>query len=126
MNLTLWILAGVLTAAYTTGALAQLLKTKESYRELGPSQHWVDDFTAGQIKAIGTIKLIGCFGLILPGALGIAPVLTPLAACGLMLFMSGAATTRFRRMEWKYLPGDLIYLGLFAFLAWGRFDLQPF
>ncbi len=126
MNITLWILAGALTAAFTTGALAQLLKTKESYRALGPSQYWVDDFTPEQIKVIGTIKLLCCFGLILPAALSIAPVLTPLAACGLMLFMAGAATTRFRRMEWKYLPGDLIYLGLFAFLAWGRFDLQPF
>jgi uncharacterized membrane protein len=126
MNLTLWILAGALTAAFTTGGLAQLLKSKESYRQLGPSQYWVDDFTAQQVKVIGTIKLLGCFGLILPGALGIAPVLSPLAACGLMLFMAGAATTRFRRMEWKYLPGDLVFLGLFAFLAWGRFDLHPF
>jgi len=126
MNLTLWVLAGALAAAFTTGALTQLLKTKESYRTLGPSQYWVDDFTPEQIKVIGSIKLLGCLGLILPGALGIAPVLSPLAACGLMLFMAGAATTRFRRMEWTYLPGDLVYLGLFAFLAWGRFDLQPF
>lgn len=126
MNITLWIIAGTLAAAFTTGALTQLIKTKESYRKLGPSQYWVEDFTAEQIKVIGTIKLICCFGLILPGALDIAPVLTPIAACGLMLFMAGAATTRFRRMEWKYLAGDLIYLGLFAFLAWGRFDLQPF
>jgi hypothetical protein len=126
MNLTLWILAGALAAAFTTGALVLLLKPKESYRALGPSQYWVDDFTPEQTKVIGTIKLVGCVGLILPGALGIAPVLSPLAACGLMLFMAGAATTRFRRMEWTYLAGDLVYLSLFAFLAWGRFDLQPF
>ena len=43
------------------------------------------------------------------------------AACGLALFMAGAATTRFRRREWTYLLGDLVYLSLFAFLAWGRF-----
>jgi len=126
MNVTLWVLAGALTAAFTTGALTQLLTTRESYRAIGPSQYWVDDFTAGQIKAIGTIKLLGALGLVLPGALGVAPVLSPLAACGLMLFMAGAATTRFRRMEWTYLAGDLVFLGLFAFLAWGRFDLHPF
>ena len=126
MNTTLWIIAGILAAAFTAGGVSQLAMTKERYRQLGPSQYWVDDFSAGHIKAIGTIKLIGCLGLILPGALDVLPVLTPLAACGLMLFMAGAATTRFRRSEWKYLPGDLFYLGLFAFLAWGRFDLQPF
>jgi hypothetical protein len=43
-----------------------------------------------------------------------------------MLFMSGAATTRFRRSEWRFLAGDLLFLTLFAFLAWGRFDLRPF
>ncbi|SKB10064.1 DoxX family protein [Aeromicrobium choanae] len=126
MNIVLWILAGALALAFTAGALAQLTKTKESYRRLGRSQYWVDDFTSGQIKAIGTTKLIGATGLILPAALGIVPVLTPVAACGLALFMSGAATTRFRRMEWNYLLGDLVFLGLFAFLAWGRFVLEPF
>lgn len=126
MNLTLWIIAGVLATAYTTGALVQLLKPKENIRKLGSSQHWVEDFSPGQIKVIGTIKLIGAIGLVLPGALDIAPVLTPLAACGLMLFMAGAGTIRFRRREWTYLAGDLLFLGAFAFLAWGRFDLQPF
>ena len=126
MNITLWIIAGALAAAFTTGGISQLLMTKERYRALGPSQHWVDDFDRAQIKAIATTKLVGCVGLIVPAALGVAPVLTPLAACGLALFMSGAASTRFRRREWKYLPGDLFYLSLFAFLAWGRFDLEPF
>lgn len=68
----------------------------------------------------------GILGLILPGALGILPVLTPLAACGMVMFMTGAATTRFRRSEWKHLGPDLLCLSLSAFVAWGRFDLQPF
>lgn len=59
-------------AAFTTGALTQLIKTKESYRGLGPSQYWVDDFTAVQIKVIGTIKLICYLGLILAGLGGVA------------------------------------------------------
>lgn len=126
MDVTLWIIAGVLAVAFTAGALAQLTMTKQRLRARGQSQHWVDDFDADQIKVIGTVKLIGSLGLILPGALDVAPVLTPLAACGLALFMAGAATTRFRRREWTYLLGDLGFLGLFAFLAWGRFDLQPF
>lgn len=39
--------------------------------------------------------------------------------------MAGATTTRFRRSEWKLLAGDMVYLSLFALLAWGRFDLHP-
>ena len=78
------------------------------------------------IKAIGTIKLVGVIGLIVPPLVGILPVLSPVAACGLMLVMTGAATTRFRRSEWGLMAGDTAYLLVFAFLAWGRFALVPF
>jgi hypothetical protein len=40
--------------------------------------------------------------------------------------MAGAGTTRFRRGEVQSLVGDLVFVGMFAFLAWGRFDLEPF
>lgn len=126
MDIALWIIAGVLAIAYGTGGASQILLTKERYRALGSSQHWVDDFGAGHIKAIGTIKLIGVVGLIVPPLVGIAPLLSPLAACGLMLVMAGAATTRFRRSEWALMVGDTAYLAAFAFLAWGRFTLAPF
>lgn len=126
MNIALWIITVLAAAAYLVGGGAQILLTKQRYRALGASQHWVDDFDAGHIKAIGVTKLVGAVGLVLPGIVGVAPVLVPLAACGLMLVMAGAATTRFRRSEWKYMVGDVIYLAVFAFIAWGRFDLAPF
>ena len=126
MNLTLWILAGALALAFTAGGASLLLMPRERYRALGPSQHWLDDFDDVHLNIIGTIKIVGSLGLILPAALGVAPVLTPVAACGMMLFMAGAGATRFRRSEWKLLAGDLLYLSAFAFLAWGRFDLHPF
>lgn len=121
MNTALWIVAGLLSAAYLAGGLSQLLMSKERFRSFGPSQHWVDDFGAGHIKAIGSIKIVGATGLVLPALLGVAPVLVPLAATGLMLVMAGAGTTRFRRSEWRYLAGDLVFLSLLAFVAWGRF-----
>lgn len=126
MNTALWIIAGILAAGFVAGGTALLTLPREKYRALGANQHWVDDFTDGHLKMIGTIKLIGALGLVLPAALGVAPVLVPLAACGLMLFMAGAATTRLRRSEWAYLAGDVVFIALFAFLAWGRFALQPF
>ncbi|QPZ39585.1 DoxX family protein [Paramicrobacterium chengjingii] len=126
MDIALWIIAGMLAIAFGTGGASQILLTKERYRALASSQHWVDDFGAGHIKAIGTIKLVGVIGLILPPLVGIAPFLSPLAACGLMLVMAGAATTRFRRSEWALMAGDVAYLAAFAIIAWGRFALVPF
>lgn len=75
---------------------------------------------------IGTYKLLCVVGLVLPPLVGIAEVLSPIAACGLVLLMAGAATTRFRRDEWGRMGGDVAFLAAFAFLAWGRFALAPF
>ncbi|REJ04993.1 DoxX family protein [Microbacterium bovistercoris] len=126
MNIALWILTGALALAYGVGGASQILLTKARYRAFGASQHWVDDFSAGKIKAIGTIKLIGVAGLVLPPLVGIMPELSPVAACGLALLMSGAATTRFRRSEWAYMAGDTAYMLAFIFVAWGRFVLAPY
>ncbi|OHV05113.1 DoxX family protein [Mycobacterium talmoniae] len=126
MNTALWIITAITAVGFAVGGASLLLMSKKKYRELGANQHWVDDFSGRHLKVIGTIKLIGAIGLILPAAVGVTPVLVPIAACGLMLFMAGAATTRFRRSEWGYMAGDVVFLAVFAFLAWGRFDLQPF
>ena len=123
MHTTLWIITIIAAAAYAAGGITMLLMSRERYRSMGSTQHWVDEFGDGHLKAIGTIKLVGAIGLVLPAALNIAPVLTPVAACGLALFMAGAATTRFRRSEWLYMAGDVVYLGVFVFLAWGWFTL---
>lgn len=125
MDTVLWTLASVLSIGFVIGGSTQILLPKERFRALGASAHWVDDFGPRHITAIGTIKIIGAVGLVLPAVVGVAPVLVPLAACGLMLVMTGAGTTRFRRNEWGYLVGDLVFLALCAFLAWGRFALVP-
>lgn len=126
MNIALWIITGLLAVAYGAGGISQIFLSKERYRALATSQHWVDDFDAGQIKAIGTIKLIGVVGMVVPPLVGIAPILSPIAACGLALLMAGAATTRFRRREWMLMAGDTAYMLLFVFVAWGRFALAPY
>jgi DoxX-like family len=125
VHTALWIVAGILATGFTIGGISQVTLTKERYRSFGASQHWVDDFGRGHIKAIGTIKIVGSLGLILPAVLDVAVVLVPLAATGLMLVMAGAGTTRFRRSEWGYLLGDLTFVGLLGFVAWGRFALAP-
>lgn len=126
LDIVLWVVAAALAVAFGIGGASQLVLSKERYRGLARSQRWADDFGPGHIKVIGTIKLVGVIGLIIPPLVGILPVLSPIAACGLMLVMAGAATTRFRRSEWGLMAGDTAYLLAFAFLAWGRFALAPF
>ena len=80
------------------------------------------DFSAGFVKALGAVEILGAFGLILPALLDIAPILVPLAAVGLAVIMAGAAIVEFRRHDFKHALGNLIYLALAAFVAWGRFS----
>ena len=121
MNLALWIVAGLLAVVYLISGGGKLIMPKEKIAALTPSARWVEDFSAGSVKAIGALEVLAAVGLVLPAAIDIAPVLVPLAALGLVLIMGGAVITRLRRHEPKAMVADLAYLALAGFVAWGRF-----
>jgi uncharacterized membrane protein len=120
MDRALWIVAGLLAVVYLFSGMVKLLVPRERLASI-PAAGWVNDFSAGTVCIIGVLEVLGALGLVLPALTGIAPVLTPLAALGLVLLMAGAAVTRLRRHEPKPLLADLAYLLLAAFVAWGRF-----
>ena len=126
MNLTLWIVAGLLAVVYLISGGGKLIMPKEKIAALTPSARWVEDFSAGSVKVIGALEVLAAVGLVLPAALDIAPVLVPLAAVGLVLLMAGAVITRIRRHEPKPMVADLSYLALAGFVAWGHFVLESF
>ena len=119
MNLALWIIAGLLAAVFLLAGGSKLFVPPENLAK-APGAGWVDDFSAGFVKSLGAVEILGAAGLILPAALNIAPVLVPLAAVGLATIMFGAAIVTFRRQEAKHALGNLVYLALAAFVAWGR------
>ncbi|OEJ95744.1 DoxX family protein [Streptomyces thermolilacinus] len=126
MNLALWIVAGLLALVFLVGGVGKLVVPKEKLVTMGPGAAWAGDFSAGALKAIAALEVLGALGLILPAVLGVAPVLVPLAAVGLVLMMAGAAVVRLRRHENRLMLVDLTYLALAAFVAWGRFGAEPF
>jgi hypothetical protein len=125
MNLTLWIIAGLLAVVYLGAGIAKLIVPKEKLAT-APRAGWIEDFSAGTVKAIGALEVLAAVGLVLPAAIDIAPVLVPLAAVGLVLLMVGAVITRLRRHEAKLMVADLVYLALAGFVAWGRFGPESF
>lgn len=126
LNFALWIVAGLLAAAYLFGGGGKLIMSKERIAATTPSARWVDDFSARSVKAIGALEVLAAVGLILPAVLDIAPVLVPLAASGLVMIMIGAVITRLRRHDGLVVLADLAYLVLAGFVAWGRFGPEPF
>jgi hypothetical protein len=91
MNVALWIIAGLLAAGSLGSGAMKLARPKEKLAASGMG--WVEDFSAGAVKSIGILEVLAAVGLILPAALGIAPVLVPLAALGLVVLMAGAILT---------------------------------
>ncbi|MGW1808624.1 DoxX family protein [Streptomyces sp. NPDC002078] len=126
MNLALWIVTGLLAVAYLLGGGGKVVMAKEKIAAFGPSAQWVNDFSGGGVKAIGALEVLAAVGLVLPAALDIAPVLVPSAALGLVILMIGAAITRLRRHEVRFMLVDVVYIVLAAFVAWGRLGPESF
>jgi uncharacterized membrane protein YphA (DoxX/SURF4 family) len=61
-------------------------------------------------RFIGLAEVLAAAGLTLPTATGIMPWLTPLAAAGLLVIMSGATLLHLRRMAYAQAIGDSVFL----------------
>jgi hypothetical protein len=101
MNTALWIVAGLLGAVFLLAGFNKLFFPRETLAK-APGGGWVLGFSAGFVKALGAVEVLGVIGLILPALLDIAPVLVPLAALGLGLIMTGAVAVEYRRQEIKH------------------------
>jgi hypothetical protein len=123
MNVILWILAGLLAAGFATAGGLKLTQPKD---KLLVNMAWVEDFGQGTIRFIGVMELLGALGLIVPAALDIAPVLTPLAASGLAIVMVLAAGLHFRRSEPSNIAVNAVLFVLAVVVAWGRFGRYSF
>ncbi|HEX6360616.1 DoxX family protein [Actinophytocola sp.] len=124
MNVVLWIIAGLLAAAFLAAGVMKATQPKDKLAASGMG--WAEDFSPGTLKAIGVLEVLAAIGLILPAVLDIAPVLVPLAALGLVLMMIGAVVVHARRRENQAIPINLVLLVLAAVVAWGRFGPQSF
>ncbi|WP_459710432.1 DoxX family protein [Actinophytocola sp. KF-1] len=125
MNITLWVVAGLLAALFLASGLAKLVQSKEKL-VASPTGAALAGYGPAAIKGIGTAEVLAAAGLVLPAALGIAPALVPAAAVGLVLLMTGAIVTHLRRHEATVLAMPLVLLLLSAFVAWGRFGPHAF
>ena len=124
MNIVLRIIAGVLAAAFAAAGAMKLTQPKEKLAASGMA--WTEDFNPGTVKLIGALEVLAAIGLILPAALGIAPVLVRFAALGLVLIMIGAIVTHARRKEAQVIGVNVVLLLLAAAVVWGRFGPYSF
>lgn len=124
MIVAYFVAAGILAFLALATGLMKIVRPKEQLRAMGKPFAWVDDFSQAQIRGLGALEVAGAIGLILPMALDVLPVLSPIAALGLAVLQTGAFVVHVRRGEKPYLnmvifalAGVTAALGFFALAA---------
>jgi uncharacterized membrane protein YphA (DoxX/SURF4 family) len=112
MNILLWIVAGVLAAMFL---LAGAMKVGTPKEKLLGTMKWAKTWPEPRLKALGAVEVL------LPRALNIAPVLTPIAAVGCAIVMFGATITHFRMKDYTGIAMPAALLILAIVVAAGRF-----
>jgi uncharacterized membrane protein YphA (DoxX/SURF4 family) len=122
MNAVVWVLQILLALAFL---LAGVMKSTRPRQQLATSMGWVEDFSDNTVRTIGVLEVLAGIGLLLPAVTGVATVLVPLAAVGLVLLMVLAALTHRRRGESQMIGINAVLLVLAVVVAWARFGPYP-
>jgi uncharacterized membrane protein YphA (DoxX/SURF4 family) len=117
-GIALWVVQSLLGALFLfAGSMKFIIPMAEMTKQI-PFPGWFLHF-------IGVAEVLGGIGLILPSLLRIKPVLTPVAASGLVIIMFGATvTTLFTPAPAGAIVPFVIGL-LAAFVAYGRARVSP-
>jgi hypothetical protein len=102
------------------------MKVSQPISKLRDKMAWVDSVGQSGVKTIGSLEFLGGLGLVLPAAIKVAVILTPLAAIGLALTMVGAILLHIKRSEPAHIFPSLVLLLMLAFVVWGRLGPYQF
>jgi len=94
----MWAIQILLAAAFGAAGTMKLVRSKAQLAA-NPHMGWADAVPGDRIKLLGAAEILGAIGLVLPIAIGIAPILTRVAAACLATLMGGAAATHTMRGE---------------------------
>lgn len=75
---------------------------------------WANDYSHSRLKLFGVFEILGSIGLVLPYQMDLFPILTPMAATGLAMVMSGAVMVHLRRDELKMVLLNIVIIFLLA------------
>ena len=110
----------VLGLAFAVGGVLKLTLPYATYTNQ-PGVAWSKEFKPEHLRLLGALEVSGGVGLLVPLFLHSLTMLTPFAAVGIALYMSGALATHLRRSEYPHMVGNLMLFLLPAlFIAYGR------
>ena len=118
MTYALWVVQGLLALLFLFAGGMKLVVPLEALQ--GPVA-----LPGLFLRCIGVAEVLGALGLILPGLLRIRPGLTPLAAAGLVIIMTGATVVTVAGGQLAPALLSVVVGLLAAFVAFGRWRLAP-
>lgn len=118
MNRLLWVVQVLLALLFLFAGGTKLVMPAKELTASGP-------LPAPFLRFIGVMEIVGGLGLILPGMLRIRTELTPLAAAGLVIIMSGAVVVTILTMDFAMAIMPFVTGVLALFVAYGRWRLVP-
>jgi hypothetical protein len=118
MNKLLWVVQILLAFLFVFAGVTKFVMPAEQLTAQS-------SMSAGFLRFIGTMEVLGALGLILPWLLRIRPALTPLAAIGLAIIMVGAVVTTIPMMGVAAAIVPAVVFVLAVLVAWGRWGKQP-
>jgi hypothetical protein len=101
LNVALWVVQGLLAGVFLLTGTTKLVLPREV---LEKRMRWAAAWPRWRIKLLGLAEVAGAVGLVIPAAMGVAPVLSPVAALCLAVVMLGAAGTHRRLGESVFPP----------------------
>ena len=122
LHIALWIAQIILGGMFI---MAGMMKSTQPIVDLSKSVPWTANVPLALVRFIGVSELLGGIGLILPSLLRIKPILTTIAAIGILLIMVFAMVYHIVNGETNVIGINIAFGLVAAFIAWGRLKKAP-
>lgn len=122
MKIAVWVVSGLLALVFLGIGMSKLVMSASDLESMA------EGVPVALLRIAGTAEVLGALGLVGPALTRILPVLTPIAAVGLVLTMVGATITNIIIGEYAIIAQTLVLGALAGFVAWARFGpyaIQP-
>lgn len=107
LHIALWVVQGLLAVLFLMSGIMKLVVK-------------MPGMEPGMLYFIGTAEILGGLGVVLPTLLRIKPILTPIAAGGLLTIMILATGFHIMKAEYSHIGGTVVFGLMAAFVIWGR------
>ena len=122
LHIALWVAQIALAAMFV---MAGVMKSTQPIVDLSKTVPWTANVPVGLVRLIGISELLGGLGLVLPALLRIKPILTPIAAIGIVIIMVLAMIYHIAEGETNVIGINIAFGLVAAFIAWGRMKKAP-